>query len=204
MHFYGLLYAKYCPEDATRGKRFRERARLFARHFQHWFADTGPSVPYGRSLVYRHCAVAFWGALAIVDEEALPWGVMKGVYLRCLRWWCTQPVCRQNDGILTQGYSYPNQLICERYSSPGSPYWAMKAFLPLIVPAEHPFWASEELPITGRGLIAASPVAGMVLVHQSNHTVLYVSGPETGQQMRGIPEKYQFHNKSLDALLACI
>jgi len=31
------------------------------------------NVPYGRSLTYRHCVAAYWGALALVDVEALPW-----------------------------------------------------------------------------------------------------------------------------------
>lgn len=190
LHYYGLLYAKYYPEDHTRGLRYRERARLFAKHFQNWFADNGSPVPYGRSLVYRHCAVAFWGALALVDEEVLPWTIMKGIYLRCLRWWSSQPISRHGEGLLSQGYSYPNQLICERYSSPGSPYWAMKAFLPLALPNSHPFWASEEATMTRREPTVGFQIPGMVFTHQPDHTVLLVSGPETGLQMRGMPEKY--------------
>lgn len=191
MHYYGLLYARYCPEDKARASRFKERARIFARQFQHWFADTGANVPYGRSLVYRHCAVAFWGALALVDVEALPWGVMKGLYLRNLRWWSTQPISRNGDGLLISGYAYPNQLISERYSSSGSPWWSMKAFLPLALSPNHPFWAAEELELKDRRPVVASPVSGMVFTHQPNHTILLVAGSETGQQMRGIPEKYK-------------
>ena len=191
MHTYGLLYAKYCPTDAERGMRFISRARQFAHHFQHWFADTGANIPYGRSLVYRFCAVAFWAALALVDEEALPWGIMKGLYLRNLRWWATQPISRSGDGLLTAGYAYPNQLIGERYSSSGSPYWAMKAFLALALPETHPFWSADELPITGRNEIVPSTTSGMVFIHQPNHTILLVSGLETGLQMRGMPEKYK-------------
>ena len=189
MHYYGLLYAKFCPQDSARGQRFKERARKFAQHFLHWFADTGSNVPYGRSLVYRHCAVAFWGALALVDEEALPWGVMKGLYFRNLRWWSTQPISRNGQGLLTLGYAYPNQLLCERYCSAGSPYWSNKIFIPLALPASHPFWSAEELPIVRSSIISFS-VAGMVLTHQPNHSTLLVSGPETGLQIRGVPEKY--------------
>ena len=191
MHYYGLLYAKYGPSsDRERGKRLKDRARRFAVHYQHWFADTGANVPYGRSLTYRHCVAAFWGALALLDVEALPWGVMKGLYLRNLRWWATQPISRYNDGLLTLGYAYPNQYMCERYSSTGSPWWSMKAFLPLILPAEHPFWLSKELPLSDRPSTVSFSIPGMVFTHQPGHTVLTVSGPETGQQMRGVPEKY--------------
>lgn len=189
MHYYGLLYAKYCPGDTRRNQLFRTRARKFAHHFQHWFADTGSNVPYGRSLVYRHCVVAFWGALAFLDEEALPWGVIKGIYLRNLRWWSTQPITRSRDGLLSVGYAYPNQLISERYSAAGSPWWAMKAFVALAVPENHPFWTSEETSVE-RQSPYPSAVSGMTFIHSPGHTVMLASGPETGQQMRGTPEKY--------------
>ncbi|WPG98153.1 Hypothetical protein R9X50_00093900 [Acrodontium crateriforme] len=191
MHYYGLLYAKYNPSDHERGQRFKERARKFAKHYQHWFADTGANVPFGRSLGYRHCVAAFWAGLGLVDEEALPWGVMKGIYLRNLRWWSTQPISRKGDPLLTLGYSYPNQLICERYNSTGSPWWSMKAFSSLALPADHPFWTSQESPLDQREAVYPSPVSGLVFSHQPGHTVLLVCGAETGQQMRGTPEKYK-------------
>ena len=191
MHYYGLIYAKYCPSDKARCDRFRERARKFAAHFQHWFADTGSNVPYGRSLIYRQAVVAFWGALALVDEEALPWGVIKGIYLRNLRWWATQPITRYDDGILTVGYSYPNQFMAERYNSSGSPWWAMKAFTALALPKSHPFWKAKELPLENRPSVATFSIPGMVFSHQPGHTVLFSAGPETGQEMRFVPEKYK-------------
>ncbi|KAG0648266.1 hypothetical protein D0Z07_5231 [Hyphodiscus hymeniophilus] len=191
MHYYGLVYAKARPQDTERCMRYRDRARKFALHFQHWFADTGANVPYGRSLIYRQAVCAFWGALAVAGEEVLPWGVIKGLYLRNLRWWSSQPITRSNDGILTVGYAYPNQFMAERYNSSGSPWWALKAFTPLQLPSDHPFWTAEELPLTGRNTVAPMPVVGMVFCHQPGHTVLLTAGPETGQQMRFSPEKYK-------------
>lgn len=194
MHYYGLICAVYrleSPEDKARAKRFRERARKFARHFQHWFADTGANVPYGRSLIYRTAVAAFWGSLAVANEQALPWGVIKGLYLRNLRWWATQPISRSNDGLLTVGYAYPNQFMAERYNSSGSPWWAMKAFAPLSLPATHPFWSAEELPLPTREPTAAFSIPGMVFSHQPGHTVMFTAGPETGQAMRHVPEKYK-------------
>lgn len=191
MHYYGLVYAKSRPQDTARCEKFRERARRFALHFQHWFADTGASVPYGRSLTYRHAVCALWGALAVTDEEVLPWGVMKGLYLRNLRWWVTQPITRSKDGLLTIGYAYPNPFMSERYNSTGSPWWAMKAFAPLQLPSTHPFWTAEELPMPCRSPVAAMPVVGMVFYHQPGHTVMLTAGPETGQSMRATPEKYK-------------
>ncbi|KAI9277324.1 hypothetical protein BC943DRAFT_364286 [Umbelopsis sp. AD052] len=191
MHFYGLIYAVYRPEDKERCQRFRDRARKFAQHFQHWFADTGENVPYGRSLIYRHAVAGFWGALALANEEALPWGVVKGLYLRNLRWWSKQPISGNKDGLLTVGYAYPNQFMAERYNSAGSPWWAMKAFTALKLPADHPFWTAKELPVESRPKVASFSIPGMVFSHQPGHTVLTTAGPETGQQMRCVPEKYK-------------
>jgi hypothetical protein len=189
-HYYGLLYAVHRPEDQARSARFRERARLYAQHLVHWYADSGANVPYGRSLIYRQATAAFWGALAVANEEVLPWGVLKGLYLRNLRWWASQPICRRDDGLLTLGYAYPNQLPTERYCSTGSPWWSMKAFAPLALSADHPFWTADELPMPSRSPVYADPTAGMVFTHQQSHTVMLVSGPGTTQMMRGVPEKY--------------
>lgn len=190
MHFYGLVYAINRPKDVERAQRFRLRARKFAQHFQHWFDEGGAGIPFGRSLIYRHAMASFWGMLAVATEEALPWGVMKGIYLRHLRWWSSQPISRLDDGLLTLGFAYPNQIITERYSSTGSPWWAMKIFAPLCLPESHPFWASEELPLPKRKSINSFPIPGMIICHQPTHSVMLVSGPGTSLQMRHMPEKY--------------
>ena len=189
MHYYGMFYAVHRPSDKARGDRFKERARTFAPVFMHWFADTGANVPYGRSLAYRQCVAAFWGYLAVAGIEALPWGVIKGLYLRNLRWWAAQPVSRR-DGILTLGYAYPNAFMVERYLSAGSPYWAMKAFSPLSLPPDHPFWAAKELPMPERPSVNAFHVPGLVCTHTPGHTVMLTSGPDSSQVMRFVPEKY--------------
>jgi hypothetical protein len=147
-HFFGLVYAALAEgEDPERARRFRERARLFAAQFLPWFASDGSSVPFGRSLCYRFAASAFFSACAFAEEEVLPWGLLKGLVLRNLRYWFSQPIF-DHEGILTIGYGYPNLVMAEQYNSPGSPYWALKAYLVLALPAGHPFWsaAEEDLP----------------------------------------------------------
>lgn len=188
-HFYSLLYAKICPEDTVRQQNYRQRARIFAEQFQHWFADDGSCIPFGRSLIYRFACGSYWSALAFADEEALPWGVIKGLYMRHMRWWTQQPISRLNTGILSLGYSYPNSYICENYNSPQSPYWAMKAFLPLALPDTHPFWTAEELPSSS--MPANLPVPGMVISHYPKNTVALMSGPQHFQDtVRFQAEKY--------------
>lgn len=143
-HFYGLLYATLSPDDTERAVVLRERSRLFAEDFIYLSAADGASVPFGRSLTYRFAMVAFWSAVAFAELDVLSPGIIKGVILRHLRWWQKQPIF-DRDGILTLGFAYPNLAMCEDYNSPGSPYWALKVFLILALPEDHPFWQAEEL-----------------------------------------------------------
>ncbi len=162
MHFYALIYAQLGGKDeGSRVQRYVERARQLAPQFAAWFAPDGSSVPIGRSLTYRSAQGAFWGALAYAGIEALPWGVIKGLYLRHLRWWLRQP-CFTETGVLTIGYSYPNLNSAESYTGPGGPYWACKAFLPLALPETHPFWNAGEQ-FHAAPPISTQPKAGLIV-----------------------------------------
>ncbi|WP_128382009.1 DUF2264 domain-containing protein [Streptomyces cavernae] len=184
MHFYGLLY-----DTLTGGDRFRERAARFALDFRHWFADDGAAVPYGRSLTYRWAQAAFWGALPFAGVGALPLGVVKGFLLRHLRWWEGRPVTGP-DGLLSLGYGYPQPALAEQYNAPGSPYWSLKAFLPLALPEDHAFWtAPEEPPPAGLPAVAAQPHAGAVLM-RAHGDVTVLAGRQHHPWLRHGAEKY--------------
>jgi hypothetical protein len=186
-HYYGLIYAAL-SDDMERAELYRVRASQFARSIRHWYAPDGSALPFGRSLTYRFAHAGFWGALAYAGVEALPWGHIKGYYLRNLRWWARQPIF-DRDGVLSVGYCYPNLLISEGYNSAGSPYWALKAFLPLALPADHPFWAAEEVAAEECDAPVSLPEPGMVAQHLPGHIVALASGQEHAR-WRGTPEKY--------------
>ena len=186
-HFYGLIYAAL-SRDTARAARYRERATVFAQSIRHWYAADGSALPFGRSLTYRFAHAGFWGALAFAGVEALPWGAIKGYYLRNLRWWAKQPIF-DRDGVLSIGYAYPNLLMSEGYNSAGSPYWAMKAFLPLALPQDHPFWTAEEAEAEVFDAPVPLPEPGMVAQHLPGHVVALSVGQE-GRQWRGMREKY--------------
>lgn len=190
MHFYGLMVAKIAsdvfPEHAA---RYRLRARAFARDFQHWFADDGAAIPFGRSMTYRFVQAAFWAGCAYADEEVLPWGRMKGLVLRHLRWWGTQPIA-DRDGILSIGYSYPNLVMSEAYNGPGSPYWALKTFMVLALPDDHPFWTAEEEPgdaLPGGRVLAK---AGGFITRRAKGDAVVLTGGQDGREHRCYDAKY--------------
>ena len=145
-HYYGLVYAVAMKdEDPERSARFIERARLVMPRFACWFDASGRALPYGRSLTYRFAQGAFWAACAYagITTPEIGYGEIKGLLLRNMRYWFSLPIF-DRDGILTVGYGYPNYTITDGYNAPGSPYWAMKSFLPLALPKDHPFWTCEE------------------------------------------------------------
>ncbi|HEX2915782.1 MAG TPA: DUF2264 domain-containing protein [Chloroflexia bacterium] len=190
-HYYGLIYSSLAfKDDPDRAARFKQRASLFARDFIYWFQTDGAALPFGRSLTYRFSQGAFWGALAFAGVEALPWGVIKGLALRHLRWWSSQPIFN-NDGTLSIGYTYPNLNMAEQYNSACSPYWAMKFFLPLALPEDHPFWQAEELPLPDLLAVKPQPEPGMILCSDNGRKhVFALSGKQYHHWARHGEAKY--------------
>ena len=190
LHFYGLMVAGLASDlFPDYAERYRQRARLFAKDFQHWFAEDGAAIPFGRSLTYRFAQGAFWAGCAFAGEEVLPWGQMKGQLLRHLRWWSEQPFT-ERDGVMSIGYVYPNLFMSEAYNAPGSPYWALKTFLVLALPEDHPFWAAEEEalpPATGETILA--PAAGFAIRRSEGDAVLLMGGQD-GHEHRVYDAKY--------------
>jgi len=190
MHYYGLIYA-WCMEreDPERSRIFKERAAEFAKDYLYWFEDSGRAGPFGRSLTYRFGQSAFFSALALAGVEAVPWGVMKSRLLGNLRDWFAQPIFTP-DGLLTVGYGYPNLCMSENYNAPGSPYWALKAFLCLALPEEHPFWqAQEEVPeLEPRKLL---PRARMLAARSHSQVQLFPAGQMCVNQLGQIAPKYE-------------
>lgn len=193
MHFYGLIYAKLMEkEDPVRSRVYRERATLFAGDFIYWFGTEGDGLPFGRSLTYRFAMAAFWGAMAYADVEAFPWGIVKGLLMRNVRWWMKQPIW-DKEGVLTIGYRYPNLKMAEFYNAPGSPAWAMKAFLALALPEEHPFWQAEEetLPTLDGISVQRHPFMILIRREEGRHIQALTSGQYARFEPSFMSAKYE-------------
>jgi hypothetical protein len=189
-HFYGLLLASLAtPADAPYAARVRERATLFAAQFVHWFSPDGGAIPFGRSLSYRWAPAAFWGAAAFAGLDSMPMGTIKGMMLRHLRWWQQKPIVDES-GLLTVGYGYEHGLIAERYTSPCSPYWALKAFLPLALANDHPFWTTAEAPPATDHERSVQRAPGTITVRHDRHVYALVAGRTVPQQHWHAPQKY--------------
>lgn len=174
-HYYGLILAVLEGGDWT--DCYRERARLIAKDISDWFADDGAALCFGRSMTYRFAIAGFFGTMGVAGEDVIPYGQQKGHYLRHLRWWAKLPFAAR-DGILPVGYGYPNLIMSEPYNSAQSPYWALKAFLPLMLPESHPFWASDEEACPLRDKPTPQKHIGFVLAHPGGDAVALSCGQE--------------------------
>jgi len=190
MHYYGLVYSKIMSEeDKERSEVYKERARKFADEYIYWFSSDGSSLPFGRSLVYRFAVSAFWGALAFAGVEGIDYGVVKGIYLRNLRWWVKQPIFDSN-GVLSIGYRYPNLVFAEGYNSPTSPYWAFKYFIALALPDDHPFWSCEEKPLPKLESQKLQKHPFMINCRDKEHIMAFTAGQNAKWDCAHSTEKY--------------
>lgn len=144
IHFYSLIYATV--ENDEYAKKFRERAKLFAKDFIYWFADDGSALPYGRSLIYRFAQGAFWSMCLVAGVDVFDIGTIKGIISRHISDWLNAPIF-DNGGVLTIGYKYPNLLMAEHYNAPGSPYWGLKFFALLALNDNNSFWDADIKPM---------------------------------------------------------
>ena len=189
MQYFGLIYSRL-GKDSNRKQIFSERAKHFTPQFMSWFADNGGALAFGRSLTYRFACAAFWSALAFAENPVLPWGQLKGLLLRHLRWWKDAAITHR-DGVLSVGYGYPNAYLGEPYNSAGSPYWAFKSFICAALPADHPFWLApeEQMPSITEPVTQYAP--GMILFHPDHDVIALTSGQEESQKwLRHAAEKY--------------
>ncbi|GHT64305.1 hypothetical protein FACS1894110_03680 [Spirochaetia bacterium] len=189
-HFYSLVYANIAGKrDPERAARYIERAKLFIPRFMAWCREDGSIIPMGRSLTYRFAVASLFSACAFAGIEILPWGVLKGLILRNLRWWFSRPIL-DAGGILSIGYGYPNLIMADTYNSPGSPYWGMKTFLILALGEDHPFWKAEELPLPELPEISSEKIPGFIISNTAEDAQLLTPGRYPSFDMNHAAEKY--------------
>lgn len=191
-HFYSLLYSHFMQDiDPERCLRYRQRAQQFARDYGYYFTAKGDAIPFGRSLTYRFVQVAFWSAVAFTGLDVFTPGVIKGLILRHIDHWLTQPFIGA-DGLFSIGYAYPNLIMAEDYNSPGSPYWGLKAMLILALPEERAFWQAECEPLPALEAIHPIPEAGQIIVHsaENRHAWMLMSGQFDKNNFVNFEQKY--------------
>ena len=126
-------------------------------------ADGSPLLQ-GRSLVYRFAAAApFWvGVLA--EVPSLSPGALRHAANRVVAHFADHAV-PDASGVLTLGWHDEWRPLAQSYSGPGSPYWAVKGLIGVMLPADHPVWAaaSAPLPVESADGLRAVRAAGWIV-----------------------------------------
>lgn len=162
-HFYGLWWGKFYGDmDPARAQRWKEYAVPFLKDYVHFFAATGEQVPFGRSMVYRFNASAPFGLTHHCGVEALDPGLCRNVFMKNLDFFISK---LPEDKPLSLGWTDDFPPMSEVYSCAGSPYWAAKAFSPLLIDPSEPFWTAPAKPLPSEtgDFVRAIPAAGMVI-----------------------------------------
>jgi hypothetical protein len=168
MHLYPLLWARMSG-DRERNDVYRERLRAFLEQYQHMFARDGAPVHQGRSLCYRFACVAPLWLGELVDANPLSAGRTRRIASGVVRHFVEHGVPDER-GLLGLGWYERFLPGTQAYSGPASPYWASKAFLGLLLPADHPVWTDREAaaPIDDGDRVVAMPGPGWLL-HATRH-----------------------------------
>ena len=187
---YGMVYSMFMEkEDPKRCRRYLERAIAFGKDYIYWFSEDGSSFAFGRSMTYRFAQVAYFSVCALCGVEVFPLPVLKGIIARHLVYWLNLPIF-DNAGIMTIGYAYPNLQMSESYNAPGSPYWALKAFLFLALPKEHPFWKAEIAPLPKLDKKKYLKHANMIIQRGNGNVVALIPGRTFADGHSHTIEKY--------------
>ncbi|MER5208208.1 DUF2264 domain-containing protein [Streptomyces sp. NPDC002825] len=181
LHFYPVLHA-HLAGDKELLDRYGPRLRAHLDTYVHLFDANGAPVPYGRSLIYRFAAAAAPWLGTLTGHTPLSPGATRRLASGTLRYFHEHGATDER-GLLTLGWHGPYPPLVQEYSGPGSPYWASKGFLGLLLPAGHPAWTDPEeplpaeradtvLPVAPAGLLVQTTAAdGLVRLHNhgSNH-----------------------------------
>jgi hypothetical protein len=150
MHLYPLLWAASAgsaPFGAGALEPvFRGRLTDFLDDFACLVGADGMPVLQGRSLVYRFAAAAPLWMGAVTGATRLSPGTIRRAASGILRAFVEHDGIDER-GLLTLGLFGEWPQMAQSYSGSGSPYWASKGMLGLMLPAEHPVWQAVEEPL---------------------------------------------------------
>ncbi len=126
---------------AARRELYRRRLQAFCAGYRHLFAADGSVVGLGRSLIYRFGVLApFWMA-ELEGCSPLGTGQTAALARRSVAHFLDRGAVV--DGMLNLGWHGPHSSVLQSYNTPGSPLWAAKGFLGLLLPPGHRAWVDE-------------------------------------------------------------
>lgn len=163
LHLYPVLDA-HLSGDADALAHHGGRLRAHLDGFSLMFGADGALLHYGRSLTYRFAASAAVSLGAVTGHTPLTPGASRRIVSGSLRHFLDRGALTP-DGLLSLGWYGPHEASLQEYSGPASPYWASKAFVALLAPADHPLWTDTEepAPVEEADRVLSLPGPGLLL-----------------------------------------
>ncbi|WP_238431866.1 DUF2264 domain-containing protein [Streptomyces cavernae] len=157
MHLYPVLHA-WLADDTRLLDLYGGRLQAHLADYARLFGADGAPMHQGRSLTYRFATTAPLWLGALTGRTPLSSGETRRLASGALRHFLDRGAVG-DDGLLSLGWYGPNPGVLQGYSGPASPYWASKAFLGLLLPADHEVWTATEEPGPADRADAVTPVA---------------------------------------------
>lgn len=148
LHLYPVLWSGFAahrhPEAQARSKVYRARLAAFMDDHVSFFGGNGAPVFQGRSLIYRFAAVAPVFLGEAIGATPLSPGQSRRIASGAAKYFLDGGA--YDDGLPSLGWLGAFEPMTQGYSGPASPYWTSKAFVGLLLPADHPVWTAVEQP----------------------------------------------------------
>ncbi|MFC8191612.1 DUF2264 domain-containing protein [Cellulomonas sp. NPDC057328] len=171
-HLYPLLHARLRkrPLDAVHAQRLH----AFLDQARHLVGTSGAPLLQGRSVTYRAAVLAPVWAGALAGATPLDPGETRTLASGVLEHFLAAGAVDAR-GLLPIGWHGPFPALRQLYSGGASPYWASKAFLGLLLPADHAVWTAPAPAVpAGPPEVVAMPAPGWLVVRTPRDGVVRV------------------------------
>jgi len=141
----------------------RERATTWLRDLPAFAAEDG-AIPFiGRSLGYRFATAGPLGLAAVQGRLPVDPGLARGVIDRSIRYHLDHDALDPATDWFRVGVWGLRPDVCERYMSPGASAWAVRALVPLLLPASDAFWTAPDPGLPGGSTRPFDPAVDLVI-----------------------------------------
>jgi hypothetical protein len=142
---YGPVWAelfgkKHYPVYA---KKFMDNFRDLRHSYPYLFSRDGKMIMWGRSISYRIASIVPFPLMGLENDPSINYGWMRRIASGVLLQFLQHPEFLQ-DNVPTLGFYGAFEPVVQPYSCRGSVFWMGKAFIPLIIPENSPFWTAVE------------------------------------------------------------
>jgi len=154
-HLYSLLESRIRGRELSQAHR--DRLAAFIEQARSLIGSDGSPALIGRSVTYRFATLAPFWAGVLAGVSPLRPGETRVLGERMIDGFLRAGALT-DDGLLSIGWHGAFPRVRQRYTGAASPYWASKAFVGLLLPADHPEWATTPtLPEAPRQRALAAP-----------------------------------------------